>query len=258
VAGDDERDVGDVHRDRDACPVAHTYAQGVTVLLLVEDDERISQPLVRLLEHEGFQVTHVADGRLALDVAHDTTPDLVLLDLTLPDMDGLEVCRALREAHPTLPIVMLTARGEEVDVIVGLDAGADDYIAKPFRVGELVARIRARLRTTGSATNEVGAASAILVPGLHVDAAARRVWIDGSEIATSPKEFDLLAYLWQHRGTTVRREQIMSDVWDENWWGSTRTLDTHVASLRRKLGDVTDPPQLITTIRGVGLRLEGS
>jgi DNA-binding response OmpR family regulator len=228
----------------------------VTLLLLVEDDDRISQPLVRLLQHEGFQVTHVSEGRQALAVAHDTLPDLVLLDLSLPDMDGLEVCRALRVAHPALQIVMLTARGEEVDVIVGLDAGADDYIAKPFRVGELVARIRARLRITGAPTGD-SAASAILVAGLHVDAAARRVWVDGREIATSPKEFDLLAYLWQHRGTTVRREQIMSDVWDENWWGSTRTLDTHVASLRRKLGDVTDPPQLITTIRGVGLRLEG-
>jgi DNA-binding response OmpR family regulator len=228
-------------------------------LLLVEDDDRISQPLVRLLQHEGFQVTHVAEGRQALAVAHDAVPDLVLLDLSLPDMDGLEVCRALRAAHPTMPIVMLTARGEEVDVIVGLDAGADDYIAKPFRVGELVARIRARLRVTATATSEASdshAAAAILVAGLHVDTAARRVWIDGREIATSPKEFDLLAYLWQHRGNTVRREHIMSDVWDENWWGSTRTLDTHVASLRRKLGDVTDPPRLITTIRGVGLRLE--
>lgn len=225
----------------------------MTFLLLVEDDERISQPLVRLLQHEGFQVTHVAAGNEALAVAHDTTPDLVLLDLSLPDIDGLEVCRALRVAHPSLPIVMLTARGDEVDVIVGLDAGADDYIAKPFRVGELVARIRARLRTT---TSESAMPAGDLTSGLHVDTAARRVWLDGHEVITSPKEFDLLAYLWQHRGVTVRREQIMSDVWDEHWWGSTRTLDTHVASLRRKLGDVTDPPQLITTIRGVGLRLE--
>jgi DNA-binding response OmpR family regulator len=224
----------------------------VPVLLLVEDDERISQPLVRLLRHEGFQVTHVASGRAALAAAVEGI-DLVLLDLTLPDLDGLEVCRELRTSNPSLPIVMLTARSEEVDVIVGLDAGADDYIAKPFRVGELVARIRARLRTAPAADVRRNAPTG----GLQVDLSARRVWVDDAEVAVSPKEFDLLAYLWQHRGATVRREQIMSDVWDENWWGSTRTLDTHVASLRRKLGDVDDPPQLITTVRGVGLRLEG-
>ncbi|MGD9998290.1 MAG: response regulator transcription factor [Ilumatobacteraceae bacterium] len=226
----------------------------MTNLLLVEDDDRISQPLVRLLEHEGFDVAHVATGHEALESARESTPDLVLLDLSLPDVDGLEVCRALRAKHPALPIVMLTARSEEVDIVVGLDAGADDYIAKPFRVGELVARIRARLRGTSGAAHDAPVPQA----GLHLDLSARRVWVDGGEVSMSPKEFDLLAYLWQHRGETVRREQIMSDVWDENWWGSTRTLDTHVASLRRKLGDVTDPPRLITTVRGVGLRLEES
>jgi DNA-binding response OmpR family regulator len=242
-----------VHGGGDADQFEGTYAHSVTVLLLVEDDERISQPLVRLLQHEGFQVVHVAAGLDALAaVTKDTLPDLVLLDLSLPDIDGLEVCRSLRADHPTLPIVMLTARGEEVDIVVGLDAGADDYIAKPFRVGELVARIRARLRLTSVTIADV----AVPPNGLHVDASARRVWMDGAEITMSPKEFDLLAYLWQHRGQTVRREQIMSDVWDENWWGSTRTLDTHVAALRRKLCDIGDPPQLITTVRGVGLRLE--
>jgi DNA-binding response OmpR family regulator len=224
----------------------------VSCLLLVEDDERISQPLVRLLQHEGFAVTHVASGRDALTAAATNAVDLVLLDLTLPDVDGLEVCRSLRSEHPALPIVMLTARSDEVDVVVGLDAGADDYIAKPFRVGELVARIRARLRGSAPATHD----TAVPAHGLHVDTAARRVWLDGTEVPMSPKEFDLLAYLWGRRGQTVRREQIMSDVWDENWWGSTRTLDTHVAALRRKLGDLSDPPQLITTVRGVGLRLE--
>jgi len=224
----------------------------VTSLLLVEDDERISQPLVRLLQHEGFDVTHVATGSDALAATREALPDLVLLDLSLPDIDGLEVCRSLRAQHSSLPIVMLTARSEEVDIVVGLDAGADDYIAKPFRVGELVARIRARLRLA------TVTASDAIVPstGLHIDAAARRVWVDGVEATMSPKEFDLLAYLWLHRGETVRREQIMSDVWDEHWWGSTRTLDTHVAAVRRKLGDVSDPPRLITTVRGVGLRLE--
>jgi DNA-binding response OmpR family regulator len=224
----------------------------VTSLLLVEDDERISQPLIRLLQHEGFEVTHVATGSDAVQATRESLPDLVLLDLSLPDIDGLEVCRSLRAEHSSLPIVMLTARSEEVDIVVGLDAGADDYIAKPFRVGELVARIRARLRLVKATANDV----TVPATGLLVDAAARRVWIDGAEVTMSPKEFDLLAYLWLHRGQTVRRDQIMSDVWDENWWGSTRTLDTHVAALRRKLGDVSDPPQLITTLRGVGLRLE--
>ena len=230
----------------------------MTSVLLVEDDERVSQPLVRLLQREGFHVTHVATGHGGLAAARESAPDLVLLDLSLPDLDGLEVCRSLRATHPAMPIVMLTARGEEVDIIVGLDAGADDYIAKPFRVGELVARIRARLRISAAAGSDESSAPASSTSsiGLRVDAIARRVWMDGGEIIVSPKEFDLLAYLWQHRGATVRREQIMSDVWDEHWWGSTRTLDTHVAALRRKLGDVGDPPQLITTVRGVGLRLE--
>lgn len=223
----------------------------MTRLLLVEDDERISQPLVRLLQHEGFEVAHVALGREAVTEVDRRAPELVVLDLTLPDIDGLEVCRLLRAGHPGLPIVMLTARDEEVDVIVGLDAGADDYIAKPFRVGELVARLRARLRVAATAGSSTGHDA-----GLRLDVAARRAWIDGDEMTLTPREFDLLAYLDAHRGVTVRREQIMSDVWDEHWWGSTRTLDTHVASLRRKLGDVSDPPQLLTTVRGVGFRLE--
>ena len=217
-------------------------------LLLVEDDERISQPLIRLLDHEGFTVTHVAAGLPALAAVREHAPDLVLLDLSLPDLDGLDVCRTLRTEHPSLPIVMLTARNEEVDVIVGLGAGADDYITKPFRVGELVARIRARLRAPAPHTEPDQA--------LHIDTAARRAWVDGEELALTPKEFDLLAHLAAHPGTTLRREQIMAEVWDEHWWGSTRTLDTHVAALRRKLHDTTDPPRFITTVRGVGLRFE--
>ena len=196
-------------------------------------------------------------GRDALAEVNRHPPELVLLDLTLPDIDGLEVCRSLRTTHPGLPIVMLTARDDEVDVVVGLDAGADDYIAKPFRVGELVARLRARLRVAAAAT---------VVADIddddrrrrraHRPERTRRVWMNGAEVMMAPREFDLLAYLFAHRGTTMRREQIMSDVWDEHWWGSTRTLDTHVAALRRKLGDLSDPPQLLTTVRGVGFRLE--
>lgn len=223
-------------------------------LLLVEDDVRISQPLARMLRAEGFDVRHCDTGETALNAVTEALPDLVLLDLSLPDIDGLEICRRLRALHPTLPIVMLTARNEEVEVVVGLDAGADDYITKPFRVAELTARIRARLRASqagGPAMHDVDH-----VGQLRVDRAARRAWFGDDELGLSPKEFDLLVLLATHHGETLRREAIMTEVWDENWWGSTRTLDTHVATLRRKIGDTSDPPERIITVRGIGFRYE--
>ncbi len=223
-------------------------------LLLVEDDERISLPLVRMLEAEGFTVRHVAGGEAALVAAQDSTPDLVLLDLSLPDIDGLDVCRRLRVTNPGLPIVMLTARNEEVDLVVGLDAGADDYITKPFRVAELTARIRTRLRASSVSAGNSGDAHSF--GNLRLDPAARRAWIGDEELALAPKEFDLLVLLATHHGETLRREMIMSEVWDENWWGSTRTLDTHIASLRRKIGDNSDTPERIITVRGIGFRYE--
>lgn len=223
-------------------------------ILLVEDDDRISEPLVRVLGSEGFDVTHVTHGRAALDRAAEVRPDLVLLDLTLPDIDGLDVCRKLRSDLPDLPIVMLTARGEEVDVIVGLDAGADDYIAKPFRLAELLARLRARLRV---ATATPGATTVYEGAGIHIDVDARRASVAGEEIELTTKEFDLLALLMSRPGVTFTREQIMRSVWDEHWWGSTRTLDTHVSTLRRKIGDSNDPASIIVTLRGVGFRFEG-
>jgi DNA-binding response OmpR family regulator len=223
-------------------------------LLLVEDDPAISRPLVRALEREGFAVDHVDTGAAALSKALDEEVDLVVLDLTLPDLDGLEVCRRLREDRPLLPVVMLTARSEEVDLIVGFDAGADDYVTKPFRVAELVARLRARLRT---ASTGVGAPPArpASAAGVRVDTGAHRAWIDDRELDLTPKEFDLLALLVAEAGNAVRREDIMSAVWDEHWWGSTRTLDMHISSLRRKLGDDPSSPR-ITTVRGVGFRFE--
>jgi DNA-binding response OmpR family regulator len=223
-------------------------------LLLVEDDVRISQPLARMLRAEGFDVRHCDTGETALNAVTEALPDLVLLDLSLPDIDGLEICRRLRSLHPTLPIVMLTARNEEVEVVVGLDAGADDYITKPFRVAELTARIRARLRASqagGPATHDVDH-----IGQLRLDRAARRAWFGDDELGLSPKEFDLLVLLATHHGETLRREAIMTEVWDENWWGSTRTLDTHVATLRRKIGDTGDPPERIITVRGIGFRYE--
>ncbi|CAB4787086.1 MAG: response regulator [Actinobacteria bacterium] len=223
-------------------------------LLLVEDDVRISQPLARMLRAEGFDVRHCDTGETALHAVGEALPDLVLLDLSLPDIDGLEICRRLRALHPSLPIVMLTARNEEVEVVVGLDAGADDYITKPFRVAELTARIRARLRASqagGPAMHDVDQ-----IGQLRLDRAARRAWFGDDELGLSPKEFDLLVLLATHHGETLRREAIMTEVWDENWWGSTRTLDTHVATLRRKIGDTGDPPERIITVRGIGFRYE--
>ena len=224
-------------------------------ILLVEDDERISEPLVRVLRAEGFDVTHVAEGGVALDEVDKSTPDLVLLDLTLPDIDGLDVCRKLRADHADLPIVMLTARAEEMDVIVGLNAGADDYVAKPFRLAELVARIRARLRVADATAKFVS--TTYEGAGLRVDPDARRAYRGDEELELTTKEFDLLALLMSRPGITFTREQIMSSVWDEHWWGSTRTLDTHVSTLRRKIGDDSDPPSIIVTLRGVGFRFEG-
>jgi len=179
-----------------------------------------------------------------------------VLDLTLPDVDGLDVCRQIRSNHPALPILMLTARREEVDVVVGLDAGADDYVAKPFRVAELVARLRARLRVASDASAVVGDADVVTAGDLRIERAAHRAYLGETELELTPKEFDLLSLLVGEAGRTVTRARIMRDVWDEHWWGSTRTLDMHVSALRRKLGDSPADPRRIVTVRGVGFRLE--
>jgi DNA-binding response OmpR family regulator len=243
----------------------------MTAVLLVEDDERISEPLVRVLRGEGLDVEHVATGRAAIEAVTARRPDLMLLDLTLPDLDGLDVCRTVRLDHPDLPIIMLTARSEEVDVIVGLNAGADDYIAKPFRLAELVARIRARLRIAEQSAGRAPASAVLTGAGIELDTEARRCFVSRTgeasgtggtgtttrtEVELTSKEFDLLELLMRQPGVTVKRERIMSEVWDSNWWGSTRTLDTHTSTLRRKINDDTDPPSKIVTVRGVGFRFE--
>jgi DNA-binding response OmpR family regulator len=226
----------------------------VTTILLVEDDERISEPLLRVLVTEGFDVVHAPTGGEGLQAVTERRPDLMLLDLTLPDIDGLDVCRKVREDRPEMPIIMLTARAEEMDVIVGLGAGADDYVPKPFRLAELVARIRARLRIAEAAHQMPRE----LTGGpLRVNTESRRAYLEGHELELTSKEFDLLALLMSKPDATFTREQIMSTVWDENYWGSTRTLDTHISTLRRKIGDDSDPPTLIVTVRGVGFRFEG-
>jgi DNA-binding response OmpR family regulator len=220
-------------------------------ILLVEDDEPIALGLERLLVSEGHAVTCVGTGGDAIAAVRRHPFDLVLLDLGLPDIDGIDVCREIRRLDADTTIVILTARTSEIDAVVGLDAGADDYVAKPFGVAELAARIRAHLRRRPAA-----ASGAIVIDDLTLDTDARRVLVDGEEVELRAKEFDLLSLLVAEAGKAVTRERIMSEVWDEHWFGSTKTLDMHVSSLRRKLGDPADEPRRITTLRGVGYRYE--
>lgn len=245
-------------------------------LLLVEDDDHIASPLVRTLEREGHAVTRVATGELALDRVAAGGVDLVLLDLGLPDIDGIEVCRRLRAGAYDGGVMVLTARGGELDRVVGLDVGADDYLAKPFALAELLARVRALLRRShraptpsgrgpagppdSSMSEDAGTAApdsgAPVLAGLRVDRHARRTWLSGQELTLTAKEFDLLALLADERGAVLTRERLMDEVWDSNWFGSTKTLDTTIGRLRQKLED-GDGLVRITTVRGVGFRLEG-
>jgi DNA-binding response OmpR family regulator len=220
----------------------------VASILLAEDDEGIRLPLVRALEREGHEVEAVASGTDAVTAGVGGGHDLLLLDIGLPGVDGLEVCQRVRAERPTVAIIFLTAQDGEMDAVNGLDAGADDYVTKPFRLAELLARVRSQLRRT---TAEQFRASDV-----EIDVAARRAWRDGDELELSPKEFDLLALLVREAGRVVTRERIMAEVWDENWFGSTKTLDMHVSWLRRKLGEDAESPQRIVTVRGVGLRFE--
>ena len=220
-------------------------------VLIVEDDATLGDGLRQALDAHGYLTSWARTGAEALQLARDPH-DIVLLDLTLPDLDGVEVCRRLRAGQSQLAIVMLTARREEIDVIVGLDAGADDYLTKPFRLGELLARIRAHARRLDPHIP----AERLVVGDLELDRASRRVWLGGRELELRPKEFDLLALLMQEAGRAVPREEIMAEVWDEHWFGSTKTLDMHIAAVRRKLGEQPEQPGRITTLRGVGYRLE--
>lgn len=225
-----------------------------TRILLVEDEDSIAQPFARLLAREGFEATIAGTAARALELFDRVQPDLVLLDLGLPDGDGRDVARELR-GRSRVPIIMLTARGTETDRVVGLEIGADDYVVKPFSSAEVVARIRAVLRRTA----EAGAprerpAGPIEIRGLRIEPEARRVQLDGDEIELSRKEYDLLLALAARAGKVVTREDLMASVWDENWFGSTKTLDVHIGWLRRKLGDDAADPRWIETVRGVGFR----
>jgi DNA-binding response OmpR family regulator len=220
----------------------------MALILLAEDDEGIRVPLVRALEREGHEVEAVETGTDAIAIGAEGDHELLVLDIGLPGVDGLEVCRRVRDLRPSVPIVFLTAQDGEMDAVSGLDAGADDYITKPFRLAELLARVRSQLRRASG--EQLQAAD------VRIDVAARRAWQGEKELELSPKEFDLLALLVREAGRVVTREQIMSEVWDENWFGSTKTLDMHVSWLRRKLGEDAADPQRLVTVRGVGLRFE--
>ncbi len=223
-------------------------------MLVVEDDQTIGSVLTSTLTAQGYDVVWHQTGRGALLAAADTEFGLVLLDLGLPDLDGVEVCRRLRANQPGAVLVMLTARAEEMDVVVGLEAGADDYLTKPVRLGELLARVRAHLRRSGS----VQPGGMMSAGELQIDPAGRRATVADHELVLRTKEFDLLARLMRAPGVAVTREDLMSDVWDEHWFGPTKTLDVHVAALRRKLAEISGHGAVprIVTLRGHGYRLE--
>jgi two-component system, OmpR family, response regulator RegX3 len=220
-------------------------------ILVVEDEASISEPFAEALRRAGFEPLLTGTAAGALRLAEEEDPDLVMLDLALPDGDGRDVCRELRR-RSDVPIVMLTARGTEMDKIVGLELGADDYVVKPFSAAEVISRIRAVLRR--SARGDGRPEGPIAVAGLELDPGARIARLRGSELDLSRKEFDLLAELMRHAGQVVSREDLMARVWDVNWFGSTKTLDVHVGWLRRKLGDDPNRPTYIETVRGVGFR----
>lgn len=228
-------------------------------ILVIEDEERIGQLLVSALVGNGYNVTWRSDGAGAMTAARTGNFDLALLDLNLPDVDGIEICRMLKRTQPQCIVVMLTARRDEMDVIEGLESGADDYLTKPFRMTELLARLRAHLRRSSGGE---------LVPETYVngdlvlDAAARRCRVRDKELTLRPKEFDLLVRLVADAGRAVTREKLMDDVWDRNWFGSTKTLDVHIASLRHRLAEASTSSNpaakipVISTLRGHGYRLE--
>ncbi|MBN1529596.1 MAG: response regulator transcription factor [Thermoleophilaceae bacterium] len=230
-------------------------AQGRPTILMVEDEESITEPLAEALDREGFETSVAGTVADALESARREPPDLVLLDVMLPDGSGYDVCRELRR-DSEVPIIMLTARGEETDRIVGLELGADDYVVKPFSAREVVARIRAVLRRSAGG-REDGPGGPLEVAELQLDPARRSATLGGEELELTRREFELLELLMREAGSVVTRERLIDEVWDVNWFGSTKTLDVHVSSLRRKLGEDPAQPRFIHTVRGVGFRLAG-
>lgn len=224
----------------------------MTRLLLIDDEPNLRHTLSYALRQEGYEVLTAQDGEEGLELFRSGSPDLVILDVMMPKQDGFEVCRRLRK-ESDVPVVMLTARDTELDRIVGLEIGADDYLAKPFSVRELIARVRALLRRTGRRIE--GATTGVVErDGLVLDPTRHRVTRDGTEIALKPKEFELLAFLITRAGQVFTRDQILAAVWGFDYAGDSRTVDTHVKTLRERLGDHAARPRWIETIRGVGYR----
>jgi two-component system response regulator RegX3 len=233
-------------------------AERKRTILLVEDERSIVEPLAAALEREGFRTELAGTVAEALTKAAEVDPDLVLLDLMLPDGSGYEVCRELR-SRSTVPIVMLTARGDEADRVVGLELGADDYVVKPFSAREVAARIRAVLRRAQAVPADApsGTDDAIQIGDVRLDPARHAVTRAGEEIDLARKEFELLQYLMENAGRVVTRDRLLEEVWDMNWFGSTKTLDVHVSAVRKKLGDDPAAPRYVHTVRGVGFRFAG-
>lgn len=228
--------------------------QPIPRVLVAEEDRAVSETLAEALRREGYDVEVRQNGNAVLELATRNEADLLVIDLNLPGMDGLEVTRTLRARGNDVPVLAVGARAEEVDIVVGLDAGADDYVAKPFRLAELLARVRALLRRRGALTGQETAE--FHVGDIVVNVAARRAWKGDEELTLTAKEFDLLHALIRNAGKVVTRDQLMTEVWQATWWSSTKTLDMHISWLRRKLQDDALHPHLITTVRGVGFRFE--
>ncbi|CAN5369190.1 response regulator transcription factor [soil metagenome] len=220
-------------------------------ILLIEDEVSISEPLSAALERDGFNATVASSAEQGLGLFHKAEPDLVLLDLMLPDGDGKDVLRVIRTGS-RCPVIILTARGEEMDRVVGLELGADDYVTKPFSGAELLARVRAVLRRAASPAP--ARESQLKLGDIAMNLDTRQVIKGGIAVDLTLKEFDLLRMLMEEAGRVVRREEIIDEVWDPNWWGPTKTLDVHISSLRKKLGDDPAAPRYIHTSRGVGFR----
>ncbi len=222
---------------------------GGMLVLLVEDDRSIAESVTASLSAAGMEVAHVTSGAAAVDALSLAVPDVVLLDLGLPDMDGLDVARLIREKSH-VPIIIVSARGDELDRVLGLELGADDYVVKPFSQRELLARIRAVTRRGAADAASTGPVAAAPAGRLLLDERTRTVTVDGAEVVLTAKEFDLLAYLVSEPGVVFRRNDILEHVWDVNWYGTTKTLDAHVASVRKKIGH----PDWVQAVRGVGFR----
>ena len=227
----------------------------MTRILLVDDEPLITDSLSYSLQREGYEVKSARDGLSAIQAIQDFQPDLIVLDLMLPDISGLEVCRRLR-ATSTTPVIMLTARGEEIDRVLGLEVGADDYLAKPFSFRELLARIRAILRRV-ELDRQASQMQAMVLRQLSLDPTSRRVFKGDQELQLSAREFELLAILMKNAGRALSRDELLAQVWGEEWIGDPRTLDVHVRWLRLKVEDDPAIPQYIQTVRGYGYRFAG-